>query len=114
MPESGTHARVESLADAFDRVLSKLDQIAGDVVELRVDMAGLKADVANVRALVDGVHSRADKLEAKVENLTERIVAVESAAPPEPPSKLATAGYATAGGGIAAAIAEAIARLVGS
>jgi len=113
--ESGTTARVESIADTLERVLDKLDAMdtrARDF-ELAItrELAGLRAEVANVRSLIDGMHSRVGAVEARVEAL--ELAAAEQRGAHKA-SKRKTIGLAAAGGGGIAGVVEALRAILGS
>lgn len=79
MSESGQTAKVEHIAESFERVLAKLERLDERFGDLRVDMVGLRNAIDNVRALVDGVHKRALDLETDNNELSKRIRVLEDA-----------------------------------
>ena len=80
MTESGTHVRVDAVAESLERVLAKLDRLDERFGDLRVDMVGLRNAIDNVRALVDGVHKRALDLEIEHADMSKRVRLLEDAA----------------------------------
>lgn len=109
-------ARVESVTDGLERVLTKLDRVDDHIVDLRVRMVEITAALANVRALIDGAHARAAKLEADALALVERVRTLEDELVERRGTAsrrtAATVGAAVGGGGAVAALAEVVRAMI--